>query len=223
MLASPKFKDAFPASSLAALFAAYGDEELLRAETHHRLMNTFAILSSILRREARAAKPRGRVVLDRSAQIVMAHSDLHRCLIPPPGAHCIDAGDYVAELGLRLSEAVLEPLGLSCEVIVSPGLMEARRCGRLGLVICELVLNAAKHAFSPARPGLVRVELESEACGWCCRVSDNGSGIAEDMEGRGLGRQLIELLTMRLAGDLSRHSSPFGTVFTITIPPDGLA
>jgi len=44
-------------------------EELLRLETHHRLMNTFAILCAILERELNTADPRSRVTLDRTVRI----------------------------------------------------------------------------------------------------------------------------------------------------------
>jgi two-component sensor histidine kinase len=56
-------------------------EELLRLETHHRLMNTFAILCAILQRELNTLDPRSRMALDRSVRIITAHSALHRCLV----------------------------------------------------------------------------------------------------------------------------------------------
>ena len=53
-------------------------EELLRIETHHRLMNTFSILCAILERELNTCDPRNRVALDRSVRIISAHGGLHQ-------------------------------------------------------------------------------------------------------------------------------------------------
>jgi hypothetical protein len=48
----------------------------------------------------------------------------------------------------------------------------------LGLIIAELVTNAAKHAFHGRNGGLVRAALFNINESWVCVVSDNGVGTA---------------------------------------------
>src|SRR6202453_3717779 len=134
-------------------------EELLRIETHHRLMNTFAILCAILERERNTPDPRGRVALDRSVRIISAHSALHRCLVLGTPHSPVALGEYVTELSRCLSEAVLEPMDGTCETVPDEGFIPAVQAELLGMVLCELVINAAKHSFPHKRTGMVRIEV----------------------------------------------------------------
>src|SRR6202048_2503214 len=151
-------------------------EELLRIETHHRLMNTFAILCVILERELSTSDPRSRVALDRSVRIISAHSALHRCLAPGTPRGPVALGEYVAKLSRCLSEAVLEPMDVTCDAVTDEGFMPAVQAECLGLVLCELVINAAKHGFSHKRTGMVRIEVARQDHGWCCTVNDKRGG-----------------------------------------------
>jgi two-component sensor histidine kinase len=130
------------------------EEELLRLETHHRLMNTFAILCAILQQELYKPDPCSRMALERSVRMIRSHSALHRCLALGTPRRQVALGEYVAELSRCLSEAVLEPMDVACEALTDEGFMPAVQAERLGLVLCELVINAAKHGFPHKRaPG----------------------------------------------------------------------
>jgi hypothetical protein len=92
-----------------------------------------------------------------------------------------------------LSEAVLKPVGVHCEVFVNAGILPAEVCERVGLVIAELVTNAARHAFNGPTGKVVRVELVRTSSSWHCIVSDNGTGIKVIESGAG-SRVLNELI-----------------------------
>ena len=128
-------------------------EELLRIEMHHRLINTFAILCAILERELNAPDPRSRVAIDRLVRIISAHSALHRCLALGTPRGPVALGEYVTKLSRCLSEAVLEPMDVTCDAVTDGGFMPAVQAERLGLVLCELVINAARHGFPQKRTG----------------------------------------------------------------------
>src|ERR1700720_4733742 len=151
-------------------------EELLRIETHHRLMNTFSILCAILERELNTCDPRNRVALDRSVRIISAHGGLHRCLAPGTPRSPVALGEYVTKLSRCLSEALLEPMDVTCEAVTDEGFMPEVQAEHIGLVLCELVINAAKHGFPHKRTGMVRIEVARQDHGWRCPVTDNGGG-----------------------------------------------
>jgi two-component sensor histidine kinase len=193
-------------------------EELLRIETHHRLMNTFAILCAILERERNTAGPRSRVALDRSVRIISAHSALHRCLALGTPRNPVALGEYVTELSRCLSEAVLEPMNVTCEAVTDEGFMPAVQAERLGLILCELVINAAKHGFSHKRTGMVRIVVARQDHGWCCTVTDNGGGLPDTVPAASLGTQILGALVSRLNGRMIVQSTAEGTTVTLLIP-----
>ena len=192
-------------------------EELLRIEMHHRLINTFAILCAILERELNAPDPRSRVAIDRLVRIISAHSALHRCLALGTPRGPVALGEYVTKLSRCLSEAVLEPMDVTCEAIADEGFMPAVQAECLGLVLCELVINAAKHGFPHKRSGMVRIEVARQDHGWCCAVTDNGGGFP-DAAPAGLGTQIVEALIRRLNGRMIVQSTTEGTAVTLLIP-----
>jgi two-component sensor histidine kinase len=193
-------------------------EELLRIETHHRLMNTFSILCAILERELNTCDPRNRVALDRSVRIISAHGALHRFLALETPRSPVALGEYITKLSRCLSEAVLKPMDVICEVIADEGFMPAVQAERLGLVLCELLINAAKHGFPHKRTGLVRIEVARQDHGWCCTVTDNGGGFRDAVPAAGLGTQILEGLVRRLNGRMIVQSTAEGTTVTLLFP-----
>jgi two-component sensor histidine kinase len=87
-------------------------------------------------------------------------------------------------------------------------------CERLGLVITELVTNAAKHAFHGRDDGLVRVELVNKIDSWVCIVSDNGVGTT--MAPLGIGSKILKQLVGALGGTIVRKSECGDTSVVIT-------
>jgi two-component sensor histidine kinase len=81
----------------------------------------------------------------------------------------LQAENLIGHLCGALSEALLKPLGIRCEVSVDAGEFPGERCERLGLVIAELVTNSAKHAFHGRNDRLVRVELVNRVDSWVCQ------------------------------------------------------
>ncbi len=147
------------------------------------------------------------------AQIV-AVADLHRFF-----SHCfenveIPADHYFQPLCAVLTGSILAPLGLHCEVSVGKTPMCADECELLGLVVSELVVNAAKHAFSERVSGCVRIEIFEKESLWYCIVSDNGTGIRGKCTGS--GSQIVDSLVSALGGQLIRNSGSEGTVIAIT-------
>jgi two-component sensor histidine kinase len=193
-------------------------EELLRIETHHRLMNTFATLCAILERELNTTDPRSRVALDRSVRIISAHGALHRCLALGTPRSPVALGEYVTKLSRCLSEALLEPMDVTCEAVTDEGFMPAVQAERLGLVLCEQVINAAKHGFPHKRTGMVRIEVARQDHGWCCTVTDNGVGFPDGLPAAGLGTQILEALVRRLNGRMIIQSTAEETTVTLLFP-----
>jgi two-component sensor histidine kinase len=107
---------------------------------------------------------------------------------------------------------------VTCEVVADEGFMPAGQAERLALVLCELVINAAKHGFPHERTGVVRIEVTRQDQGWCCSVADNGRGFADAAPAAGLGKQIIEALVRQLNGRMIVRSTAEGTSVRLLIP-----
>jgi two-component sensor histidine kinase len=185
-------------------------------EFQHRVANTLTVLSSSLRLELAAFNVPGLgEALRRHEKHVMAVADLHRFFGRYSEDFQFSAESYFQSLCSLLSKSILAPLGLHCEVLVDKAPMQAEKCELLGLVITELVLNAAKHAFPRNISGRVRIELVEQDAHWYCTVSDNGIGIST-MSSRS-GSQITDSLVDALGGQLAVCSGPDGTAVSITL------
>jgi two-component sensor histidine kinase len=124
---------------------------LLLREMHHRLANSLTVLTSMLRREfALSASPELRDSLPRCEARIVAFSNWHRSLVVGTGNDWSSVRYYIEHLCVALSEALLKPLGIRCEVSVDAGELPGERCEGLGLVITELVTNSASMRFMGA-------------------------------------------------------------------------
>ena len=191
------------------------DELLSLREMNHRLANTFTVLTIMLRREfAPFASTRLLELIARYEARLVAFGDFHRALVGGASGECLSVQHYIEHLCKALSEAILKPLGIRCEVVADVGELPSVRCERLGLVIAELAMNAAKHAFHGCGEGLVRVELINRNGSWVCVVSDNGDGLT--MAPAGAGSRVLKQLVCALGGSINIKSGPGGTSVCVT-------
>jgi two-component sensor histidine kinase len=202
-----------PAPPTARLVLCQSDEFLLLREMNHRFANTLTMLVSMLRAES-ARTPALRASLSRCEARMVAFGNLHRSLVVGAANRRIPVHSYIERLCGALSDALLRPLGIRCEVFSDHGEFPCERCEQLGLVITELVTNAAKHGFRERNKGLVRVELLNKTNCWVCIVSDNGVGVS--MPSVGVGTEILEQLIRALGGNLVRRSGRYGTSVTVS-------
>ena len=108
--------------------------------------------------------------------------------------------------------------------------MQSDRCWRLGMIVYELVTNAARHAFN-GKGGEIRVELLRSGPFVECRVLDNGSAPANIRPGHiqpghirsghirpGHGLKIIEELVEGLDGRFEQQFGAWGSTSTVIIP-----
>lgn len=199
--------------------SAHPDQDLLLCETHHRMMNTLAFVAGSLRREFAPFRDASvRAALTRHEQMIAAFGELHGCLTVGSRRNAGALPDYLDRLCTALNQAVLEPLGIRCTVIAERGLVPAYHPERLGLIVAELVTNAAKHAFNGRPGGLVTVRLGRKAGRWRCSVSDDGTGLGQGA--CGVGAELVETLVHAIGATLSVETGEAGTSFHIDLGPD---
>jgi two-component sensor histidine kinase len=193
------------------------DEFLLLREMNHRFANTLAVLTGTLRRDVySSASSSPQESFTRFESRIVAFSNLHRILMIGAATGRTSVKYYVENLCQALSEAILGPLGVSCEVSADTGDLSGGRCELLGLVIAELVINAAKHAFDERVEARIRVEFVRKLDSWFCVISDNGDG--SNVGSPGAGLEIVNQLVRALGGTFATKSGRNGTTAVVSCP-----
>jgi two-component sensor histidine kinase len=115
----------------------------------------------------------------------------------PERATSIDAATYLRQLCLAISRSKLDFKGIELVLVERPLMINSERCWRLGMIVSELITNAARHAFHDCG-GAIVVELARSLVE--CRVTDNGTAKANISRGQGL--EIVEALAKGLSGKI---------------------
>ena len=195
---------------------AFPDELLLLDELNHRISNEFAaLIGSVSLAAAASANGEVKRALNGVAQLLHHSAQTHRALRPPDREILVNAEGYLSTLCRAISRSKLEHVNIDLVLTARPVLLESDRCWRLGMIVSELIANAARHAFA-GRAGTIRVELRSGGGLVTCTVADDGSAPAHIRPGRGLG--IVEELSKSLDGRLEQKWGSAGTTATLIFP-----
>jgi two-component sensor histidine kinase len=199
------------------------ERDLMLEEFDHRVKNNFALVASLLDMQRRRAKDEGTAqalgsALARIESIARAHRHLYRGA-PTPGT--IDMAAYLGELCSALSEALFLRAALTLDCDSDSVQMPRDRAVSIGLILNELVTNAAKHAFEGRAAGTIQVRFRATESGWRLTVADNGHGIPADKPVRegALGQRLVEAFAKQAGGTIATESGPGGTTITVEFVP----
>jgi two-component sensor histidine kinase len=189
---------------------------LLMRELTHRINNEFtSAISMVSLAAARADNDNARDVLAAVADRLEEYARVHRALqMPEHGTH-IDASAWIRELCRSISRSRLVGRNIELVFVDCPLRMDSGRCWLLGMIICELITNASRHAFDD-KGGQIRVETLLTGRFVKCRVSDTGAPLRDVRPGR--GRKIIDALTKRLDGTFDQQFGPHGSISTLVFP-----
>lgn len=198
------------------------ERDLFLAEFDHRVKNNFAIVTSLLELQRRQSDPTTAAALAtalaRIDSIARAHRHLYRGG-DKPGA--VQIRDYLTELCAALADVVAMRGGIALNCTSDDALLPRDRAVSIGLIVNELVTNAAKHAFPNRASGRIDVAFARHEDGWRLSVADDGVGIDGDRRAAssdgGLGSRLVDAFARQANGAISVDSDPTGTVVTLTL------
>ena len=191
-------------------------EQVLLHELEHRIVNEFAsAISTVSLAAARTNNDEVKDALSAVAEILHHYADVHRALQMPIQDAFVDAAAYLRELCLSISRSKLISREIRLVLAAQPLQLESDRCWRLGMIMHELINNAARHAFARGK-GSIRVELALAGAFVECRVLDDGSAAANMQPGRGL--RIINELTKGLGGRFEQSFGSRGSMFVTTFP-----
>ena len=178
---------------------------LLAREIDHRVMNSLTFVSAMLRLQAKGATgSEATDHLEIAASRVSAVAQVHRHF------HLHEQTERVATLTYlrRLCEDLAGAVGVPIEVSGENGMLPTASIQPIGLIVNELVTNAAKHGA-----GKITVDYK---CKDECKltVCDEGEGLPADFDattsGSGLGMKIVNVLATQLGGEVAASANPSG-------------
>lgn len=193
--------------------------DLLLAEFDHRLKNNFTAVAGLLQLQMhRATDPVVREELAGALNRVESIATANRFLYSqgaPAGA--VDIAAYLGELCAALASALLRTDRVKLHCKVEPATIERDRTVAIGLIVNELVTNAARHAFPDERAGTITVSFQPCERGYQLVVEDDGCGLPPQPRDGSLGRRLIAAFVREAKGELRTKSSAAGTRCTVLL------
>jgi len=189
--------------------AALMEKEVLLREIHHRVKNNMQVIVSLLRMHSRRTDDaRLGQVFDDCRDRVNAMSLIHEALYQSDDLARIDFEVYLKKLCRNLSQAYgASGRGVTVKVERANVTLDMDQGIAMGMIICELVSNAFKHAFSLGKGGMVTIVLsvlggeEVELI-----VQDDGEGLPPEIDilnPPSLGLQLtVAAVTRELGGSI---------------------
>lgn len=180
--------------------------DIMLHEMQHRIANSLALVVSMVHLQAgRTQRAEARASVSDLAERISAIAQVHKGLYASPVIGTVALDTYLARLVRELERSHVGRkalTGISFEsVAVSVSVDQAIS---LGVIVSELVGNAARFAYPGRAKGAVRVQLShgDKECAELA-VEDDGIGLVQAFdENAGLGSQLISVLARGLNGEL---------------------
>jgi two-component sensor histidine kinase len=233
-LAFPKFKysDEFGQLSAALTRMAGRIEELLKQkdlllrELQHRVMNSLALLSSLLEMQRRSTKSVvAKENLANARDRVVAMGTVYRQLYQADTLEYVEFGEFLKTICSTSGNAYVGAKRPSIEVEADPLELSGPHAITLGMVTHELITNALKHAFTGSETGSIKVTLKhKKRRGIDLSVADRGRGLPPDFQIGGksssLGMKMVVSTVRQLGGTLDINRLNPGTEFVIHLPAD---
>ena len=193
-------------------------EHVLLHELNHRINNEFAAAIGIVTvAAARSGNEEAKAALTGVAELLHRYADVHRLLQMPDHDTLVDAAAYLRQLCLSISRSRLDAKRISLVLSAQSLRLQAERCWRLGMIVHELISNAARHAFGN-RGGAIRVAVWQDGALVKCSVQDSGSVTTSIQPGHGL--KIVNSLSRVLGGRFRQTFGVQGSKSLLVFPRD---
>jgi two-component system, sensor histidine kinase PdtaS len=174
---------------------------LLLLEMAHRTKNNLAVLSAMIRLQAKNSEPEVAAALQATARRIQVTAEVYGHLSLQQDLRLVNMRYFLNDVVEKIFQSLAPSGPIAFEVISEDVDLPNNQALAIGIIANELVTNALKYAFPDQRPGNLRVELRAEK-ELELAVSDNGIGHDGENDPSGLGSRIIMLLTQQLGGTL---------------------
>jgi chemotaxis family two-component system sensor kinase Cph1 len=192
-------------------------KDILLREVNHRVQNSLQLVSSFLSLQMRGAEnPVVLAQLEEARRRLLAVALVHRRLYQSDQVQSVEMGRYVEELHRELVDSLGPEWNGHVQVRADSIFVPTDQAVSLGLIMTELVVNAAKYAYRGAA-GPIDIQLkELMGRAIALTVADQGVGQAS-VTGTGFGEKMIKVLCAQWRGWVDHQDNEPGRRTTVTV------
>lgn len=208
------------------LRAAKERAELALAEVNHRVANSLALVAALVRLQMSAmSDPAAKQALSETQGRISAIAGIHRRLYTTDDVRFVEIDAYLANLAGDIQAAMsLDGAAADIKLVAEPLRIPTDKAVSIGVIVNELVTNAAKYAYRGQAAGEIRVQALEPAPGRILiLVEDDGigwNGVGE-IKGTGVGSRVIAATAGGLGTSVTYEAVSRGTRARLEIEIEG--
>ena len=207
----------FLRAEMKRVMSADKTKTLLLQEMVHRTKNNLAVLSAMIRLQARNANADVAAALEATARRIHVVAEVYDHLSLKQDLRLVAMRYFLTDIVEKVFLSLGPPGPVAFNVFCDDVQIANSQALAIGIVTNELVTNSLKYAFPDDRPGHITVRF-SAADEIELSVTDNGIGFDGDRNSSGLGSRIIALLTEQLGGTLSYEKGQPGLCARLRAP-----
>jgi len=192
----------FQRAELERVMQADKTKTVLLQELAHRTKNNLAVLSAMIRLEARNGGPEAASALEATARRLHVMAEVYDHLSLKQDSRFVNMRYFLNNVVEKVFESLAPSGPVAFQVVCDEVYLPSQQALAVGIITNELVTNTLKYAFPGDKPGQVAVTL-STSDGIELSVCDNGVGLRSDADPGGMGSRIVLLLTQQLDGQLT--------------------
>lgn len=197
------------------------EKNFLLKETHHRVKNSFQIVSSLLYLQSEhmndtQAQEAIKEAQNRVRSMVLIHQKLYN----KDQLVGIDAKEYFSDLTREIFEShQMQDKQIDYSMNVESLVLDIESITPIGLILNELITNVLKHAFhTDEEDKVLHIHFHKPGENLVLKVSDNGRGMPKEVQESSFGIKLMKALAKKIKATLSFETAPDrGTIATLEV------
>jgi len=193
-------------------------KSMLLEEMAHRTKNDLAMVTSLLRLQARSLDDKSaRESLEAAIARINVISEVHQGLKQSSDNHTsVDMAVYIQGLCQQLGDLLRDVRPIALRVQSDRLELPSSQAVSVGLIVNELVTNAFKYAFPDSEGGVITITLRHQGPDLLIIVEDNGVGCPSEAAA-GTGSRLVRMLAGQYDGEVQRPASDKGCTITVRL------
>ena len=204
-------KNATLARQKKLLEAALNEKNALLKEVHHRVKNSFQIVSSLLYLQSENSEDKeAKIAIKEAENRVRSMVLVHQKLYNKDELVGIDTKEYITDLVKDIIDSHhFKEEKIKYELNIASFVLDIETITPIGLILNELIINTLKHAFKEEKKGSkILINFAKENDKLVLRVKDNGKGFEGEIKSSSFGITLMKALSKKLKATLHYNSEP---------------
>lgn len=191
------------------LEATIDEKNVLLKETHHRVKNSFQIVSSLLYLQSESVEDKeAKIAIKEAENRVRSMVLIHQKLYNKDELVGINTKDYFTDLVKDIFEShQFKSDPIAYQLDVEPLVLDIETITPIGLILNELIVNTLKHAFHDVTlDSKIDIEFTKVNDNLELKVIDNGKGFEGEIKSTSFGITLMKALSKKLNATLNYKS-----------------